>query len=152
LIVVGLLLMPFLLVTATAAAVLPSWSFGSEFGDRVFHPVAVVELPPSYELAAGSMLVDLTDLDLTDLDGTSRPLEVAVGAGDVIVRLPDAMVGTVEARAGVGRIAANGRERVGIGPEETIQFPDVSGNASGGLQLTVRVGAGNIEIYYEGSN
>jgi phage shock protein PspC (stress-responsive transcriptional regulator) len=152
LIVVGLLLMPFLLVTATAAAVLPSWSFGGEFGDRAFHPVAVVELPPSYELAAGSMLVDLTDLDLTDLDGTSRPLEVAVGAGDVIVRLPDAMVGTVEARAGVGRIAANGRERVGIGPEETIQFPDVSGNASGGLQLTVRVGAGNIEIYYEGSN
>jgi phage shock protein PspC (stress-responsive transcriptional regulator) len=127
LIVVGLLLMPFLLVTATAAAVLPSWSFGGEFGDRAFHPVAVVELPPSYELAAGSMLVDLTDLDLTDLDGTSRPLEVAVGAGDVIVRLPDAMVGTVEARAGLGRIAANGRERVGIGPVETIRFPDAAG-------------------------
>lgn len=152
LIVVGLLLMPFLLVTATAAAVLPSWSFGSEFGDRVFHPVAVVELPPSYELAVGSMLVDLTDLDLTDLDGTSRPLEVAVGAGDVIVRLPDAMVGTVEARAGLGRIAANGRERVGIGPVETIRFPDAAGSASGGLQLTVRLGAGNLEIYYEGSN
>lgn len=152
LIVVGLLLMPFLLVTATAAAVLPSWSFGSEFGDRVFHPVAVVELPPSYELAAGSMLVDLTDLDLTDLDGTSRALEVAVGAGDVIVRLPDAMVGTVEARAGLGRIAANGRERVGIGPVETIRFPDAAGSASGGLQLTVRLGAGNLEIYYEGSN
>ena len=152
LIVVGLLLMPFLLVTATAAAVLPSWSFGSEFGDRVFHPVAVVELPPSYELAAGSMLVDLTDLDLTDLDGTSRALEVAVGAGDVIVRLPDAMVGTVEARAGLGRIAVNDRERVGIGPVETIRFPDASGTASGGLQLTVRLGAGNLEIYYEGSN
>ena len=152
LIVVGLLLMPFLLVTATAAAVLPSWSFGSEFGDRVFHPVAVVELPPSYELAAGSMLVDLTDLDLTELDDMSRPLEVAVGAGDVIVRLPDAMVGTVEARAGLGRIAANGRERVGIGPVETIRFPDAAGSASGGLQLTVRLGAGNLEIYYEGSN
>jgi hypothetical protein len=107
----------------------------------------------SYELAAGSLLVDLSGLDFSDFGETSRDLEISVGAGEAIVRLPRDMVGTVEARAGIGRIATNGRERAGIAPRETIRFPDSAGNADGGLQLSVSVGVGNIEIYaLEGGN
>ena len=153
LIVVGLVLTPLLLVTATAAAVFPSWSIGGDFGDREFHPDAVSDLPVTYELAAGSLLVDLSGLDIDDFVETSRELEISVGAGEVIVRLPRDMVGTVEARVGIGRIATNGREKAGIAPRETIRFPDSTGNADGGLQLSVSVGAGNIEIYEpEGNN
>ena len=146
LIVVGLVLTPLLLVTATAAAVFPSWSIGGDVGDREFHPVAVSDLPVSYELAAGSLLVDLSGLDSNDFVETSRDLEISVGAGEVIVVLPRDMVGTVEARVGIGRIATNDGERAGIAPRETIRFPDSTGNADGGLQLSVSVGVGNIEI------
>ena len=152
LIVVGLVLTTLLLVTATAAAVFPSWSIGGDVGDREFHPVAVSDLPVSYELAAGSLLVDLSGLDIDDFAETSRELEISVGAGEVIVRLPRDMVGTVEARVGIGRIATNDRERAGIAPRETIRFPDSTGNADGGLQLSVSVGAGNIEIYEPGGS
>jgi hypothetical protein len=152
LIVVGLVLTPLLLVTATAAAVFPSWSIGGDVGDREFHPVAVSDLPVSYELAAGSLLVDLSGLDSDDFVETSRELEISVGAGEVIVRLPRDMIGTVEARVGIGRIATNDRERAGIAPRETIRFPDSTGNADGGLQLSVSVGAGNIEIYEPGGS
>jgi phage shock protein PspC (stress-responsive transcriptional regulator) len=153
LIVVGLVLTPLLLVTATAAAVFPSWSISGDFGDREFHPDTVSDLPVTYELAAGSLLVDLSGLDSNDLAETSRDLEISVGAGEVIVLLPRDMVGTVEARVGIGRIAANDRERAGIAPRETIRFPDSAGDADGGLQLSVSVGVGNTEIYdFEGRN
>jgi phage shock protein PspC (stress-responsive transcriptional regulator) len=152
-IVIGILLAPMVLIAATASAVIPSWDFGSDFGDRIHTPAEVTTLSAEYELAAGSLVVDLSGLDMADLGAETRDLEISVGAGEVQLSLPEDMVGTVEANVGIGRIEFNGSERVGIGPEETIEFPDNSGSADEGLQIEVNVGAGNVEIHEsEGSN
>jgi len=152
-IVIGILLAPMVLVAATASAVIPSWDFGSDFGDRTHMPVEVTTLSAEYELAAGSLVVDLSELDMADLAAETRDLEISVGAGEVQLYLPEDMAGTVDANVGIGRIEFNGSERVGIGPEEAVEFPDASGNADEGLQVEVNVGAGNVEIHeFEGSN
>lgn len=152
-IVIGILLAPLVLIAATASAVIPSWDFGGDFGDRTHTPAEVTTLSAEYELAAGSLVVDLSDLDMADLGAETRDLEISVGAGEVQLYLPEDMVGTVDANVGIGRIEFDGSERVGIGPEETVEFPDDAGNVDQGLQVEVNVGAGNVEINeFEGSN
>ena len=139
LIVIGLLLVPVLLV----ASVIPSWSFNGEVGDEFFRPATLAQIRQPYELAAGSLYIDLTSLDEDEIDSAVRAvdIEVQIGAGEIQIDVPRGLAVSVEASVGVGVVDLFGDERAGLG---------VSSSAITGsppvLFITAEAGAGSIVV------
>ena len=139
LIAIGLLLVPVLLV----ASVIPSWSFSGEVGDEFFSPATLAQIRQPYELAAGSLHIDLTSLDEDEIDSALRTvdIEVRIGAGEIQIDVPRGLAVSVEASVGVGVVDLFGDERAGLG---------VSSSAITGsppvLFITAEAGAGSIVV------
>ena len=104
-------------------------------------PTTVEELADSYRLGAGAITLDLSDLEL-DESATSR---VEVGAGEIVVRLPEDATVDVTARVGVGQVTLDGRSTGGIGQQRTQQFE--LGDGSQELDLELQVGFGEVDVY-----
>lgn len=77
-------------------------AIGDGVGARSYSPRNAADLQPSYSLGAGSLELDLRQLDL---DGATERVDVEVGIGELIVRLPDDVGGVINARADIGEIA-----------------------------------------------
>jgi hypothetical protein len=133
LIALGLLLMPALL-----AATLVQVPLRGSFGDRTYRPETVAAIPDDYELAAGSLKIDLRDVDLTD-----GPVVVTatVGFGELVVTVPAAAATTVEAKAGFGEVVIDGTTDGGINVKRTSEWPGV-----GSIVVDVEVGFGSARI------
>ena len=139
LIAIGLLLVPVLLV----ASVIPSWSFNGEVGDEFFSPTTLAQISQPYELAAGTLYIDLTSLDEHEVDSGLRPvdIEVQIGAGEIQIDVPRDWAVSVEASVGAGVVDLFGDERAGLG---------VSASADTGsppvLLITAEAGVGSIVV------
>jgi hypothetical protein len=113
LIFIGLLLVPVLLV----ASVVPSWTFNGEAGDAFYRPLSIEEIDQvgrQYELAAGSLHIDLTSLDV-EAGALRIPLEVKIGAGEIRIDVPAGVPALVDASVGIGAIDLFGDDRAGLG-------------------------------------
>ena len=114
-------------------------------GERVERPASVAEAEAGYQLGAGSLQLDLTGLSLDDLEaaGTTR-ITIQVGAGEVVVDLPDDVDATATARAGAGEVTLFGRERSGLGVALTEEL--TSGADAPTIELDVQVGFGSVDV------
>jgi hypothetical protein len=113
LIFIGLLLVPVLLV----ASVVPSWTFKGEAGDAFYRPLSIEEIDQvgqQYDLAAGSLHIDLTSLDV-EPGAVPIPLAVKIGAGEIRIDVPAGVPALVDASVGIGAIDLFGDDRAGLG-------------------------------------
>jgi hypothetical protein len=132
----GIVLTVLLLVTS----IVPVRVTGG-IGERVAAPPTAERVEDSYELAIGSLTVDLRDVDLPDGE---TEVEVRVGIGELIVLVPDGVSVHVDGRVGAGEISALGRSAAGVGVELDERFPEPDATAT--LVVDARVGLGQIEV------
>lgn len=139
LIAIGLLLVPVLLV----ASVVPRWSFSGEVGDEFHSPSTLAQIRQPYELAAGSLHIDLTSLDEDQIELAVRAIaiEVGVGAGEIQIDVPSGVAVHIEASVGVGVVDLFHDERAGLGVSQTVRTgePPI-------FDITAEVGAGSIVV------
>lgn len=81
------------------------------FGDRVHRPASVAELRDAYALGAGRLEVDLRDLVLPQGD---TPLRLRIGAGEILLLVPQEVCVATRARIGAGYVGALDREAGGL--------------------------------------
>ena len=83
----GLVVLGVVLSLALLFASSVPWTAGAGVGDRDYRPASVADVRDRYELGAGDLTVDLSRIDVADID---EPLHVAVdqGIGDMTVILP----------------------------------------------------------------
>lgn len=137
LIAVGLLLLPVLTIASTVARV----------DDRptVVTPMPGDTIPPRYSYNLGDHTVDLTQVDPDEL---GRPLLVESGAGRLRVIVPDEIDVTATGRVGLGSVEVFGSRSDDPG---AVVGNSVSGPSDTELDLSVQLGAGDVEIIREGA-
>lgn len=90
---------------------------------------------------AGDVRIDLTTAEIKD--GSHR-VELAVGAGDVVVLVPDWCSANVRATVGVGNLDVFDEVRQGL--KVSMEKSEVVPDATVTLHIDVRLGAGNLEV------
>jgi phage shock protein PspC (stress-responsive transcriptional regulator) len=145
LIIIGLLIAPVLFFSALLPKV-SEWSVG----DPGFLPTSVADVPESYDLGIGQLTVDLTQLTAAELADIGQ-IDVEVGLGQLIVRLPSGIGATVNAEVGIGAIT--GANVFGPATLDTYEYSGVAvdqvftiGAAPYNLFLDLKVGMGEISI------
>jgi phage shock protein PspC (stress-responsive transcriptional regulator) len=145
LIVLGAVLVPVVLLAGLVSSTnLGPWiSFGSDVRvEQIVVPSAVDELEPRYEVDAGRIELDLRELDLA---GERIEVDVRIGAGEIVVRVPEEVGLVIEAEAGIGQIDLVGRASSGgIAPNRTWSRPADDG--AGTIQLDLSAGVGSISV------
>jgi hypothetical protein len=117
-------------------------------GERVERPTSLAELEDRYELAVGSLTVDLTGLGEAGSALRNRRIEARVGLGELVVILPAGWRGTAHAEAGVGEVRLLGRREEGLGPElrAVEEGPVPPGSVPLFVHLEASVGMGEVEV------
>lgn len=110
-------------------------------GDRTHTVTDMAELESSYNLGAGTLTVDLRDLELPD--GTTE-LAAMVSMGELIVRVPDGVAVTGTGHTLAGEVDAFGRTTAGVAPRPNLTEPGVDDAPV--LDLELRTGLGRIEV------
>ena len=139
LIVTGLLLSFMMGIAAVGNAV---DAFADEV--RTFTPATIEEVSSTYTMDSGTLIIDLTDVDW---EGEEITIDAELGAGQIRVELPPDVGAVVNARAGVGQVNVFGRNSEGLGVGRSVTVDGVDG--AGDLTMTVRVGAGQINVFQE---
>jgi phage shock protein PspC (stress-responsive transcriptional regulator)/predicted membrane protein len=133
-----------LAVITWAIAVSPPHGWDG-FGDQKYTPTAVADVRQSYELGAGKIELDLTGLPLTDGDAVP-PVRVRVGAGDVMVIVPENADVKATCSAGFGTVKC--LDQTSDGPDIELPVTDNGHDGPGGgaLELNLSAGTGNVEL------
>jgi phage shock protein PspC (stress-responsive transcriptional regulator) len=138
----GVLFLVGLLLAGTAVVVSTvDITVDGPVGDKVWHPTVASDVQRSYDVAAGELMVDLTDVTLPS--GTTE-IEANVGVGELTVRVPNDVTVRVDASAGLGDLNVLGRTSEGWDREL-----DVTENAFGStkeLVLDAHVGIGELNV------
>ena len=141
----GLITLGVLLSLALAVATSVPWSDGAGVGDRNYRPAGVSEVRDRYELGAGDMTVDLSRIDVDDIDEPLR-IEIDHGIGDLDVTLPREADVDLELDTGVGQtelpgdLPSDGGYVRGTGTGPGI------GDDRAEIVLTVDHGVGDVEV------
>lgn len=126
-----------LTVLVVASATIPAVSPLAGVGDRVERPSTAVEAAAGYELAMGTLTLDLRGLDPADAGDVSA----SVGMGELDVLLPEGAGADVRARAGAGEVVILGASRGGVGVSVDEVVP-----GHGSLALDLSVGMGTVQV------
>ena len=139
----GRLLIPVgLLLTAALVAVsVVDVPLRGGVGERDHRPQTLVELDSPYRLAAGELTVDLRRLDLA---GVTSRVVASVGAGELLVIVPDDVALDVVAEVGAGELEVLHRHDEGLGVQH--RAVERGREGQGELVLRVRVGVGQLEV------
>ena len=117
--------------------------FDTSAGEGYHRPAGVDEIPDAYRLGAGSLVVDLREVDFA---GRVVEVEAEVGIGELTVYLPQDVAADVSGRVGIGSIRTwdhlGTTSRQGIG----ITSDYVSEGANGMIILNASVGLGEIQV------
>jgi hypothetical protein len=111
-------------------------------GERTFRPASVADLRDTYELGVGQLTVDLRDLELPQ--GTTE-IEITLGIGQLVVRVPADTAVRVHGKAGAGQVAIFGREHDGFDVDTTESAAGYD-TATSRLFLDVSVGLGQVDV------
>ncbi|MGK5170934.1 PspC domain-containing protein [Geodermatophilus sp. CPCC 205761] len=142
----GLIALGALLSVALIAVTAEPWrNIEGGVGDRTYHPTTADAVRPVYSGGVGDVVLDLSDIDLSDLDGaiTTR---LDAGVGDVEIRVPRSADVRVEANSGIGSIEVFG-DRTSDGG----LFPGQGSAAWTGdddpeIVLDIDAGIGDVEV------
>jgi len=142
LIPVGLLAVPVVALTALAGNV----PVEGGVAERLYRPTTAAEVRPSYRLAGGEMILDLSKVTFTD---GAPPVQASVAGGRLLVVLPDEVAAEVRGRVGVGSLELLGHEDTGTQVDSTVTEPAVKAPKEGAaptVRLDLRSGYGVIEV------
>ncbi|MER6114984.1 PspC domain-containing protein [Streptomyces sp. NPDC001743] len=115
-----------------------------------WHPASVAAVQPRYQVGSGQAKLDLARVTVP-AGGTVRT-EVEVGAGRIVVHVPETATVRVHARAGIGDITLPGdrrQEDVDVRPSQNEYRtlpPAVGGTSAGTVVLDLEVGLGQVEV------
>ncbi|MEN3357852.1 MAG: hypothetical protein V7637_1834 [Mycobacteriales bacterium] len=112
-------------------------------GDRVYSPTSLDDVAGRYEVGAGTMTVDLSEVDFADSDVRS---DIRVGVGTIELTVPPKVDVTVRAHAGVGSLKLFGAEDDGTGLTRGVTDEGADGAGGGELELIVNIGIGDVEV------
>ena len=114
-------------------------------GSVTVRPPSVEAVPEGVqEYGAGSVLYDLSELDLTDTD--SITLDVDQGVGELRIVVPPTADVTVNADVGLGAIEAFQTRSGGPGASRTITDLGADGAGGGDITLNLDLGVGKVEV------
>jgi phage shock protein PspC (stress-responsive transcriptional regulator) len=143
LIPVGLLAVPVVAVTALAGSV----PVEGGVAERVFQPTTPAEVRPSYRLAGGELILDLSRVRFGP---NPSPVQASVAGGRVLVVVPDEVAAQVRGRVGVGSLDLLGHVDSGAQVDSTVVEPAAKAPAKGTTAPTVRLdlqaGYGVLEV------
>jgi phage shock protein PspC (stress-responsive transcriptional regulator) len=138
---VGLVLLPIVLI---AQMVTPQSFALADFrqgvGEAVLTPASVEDLEPTYQIGAGTLTLDLSELELT---GTHQ-VRVQVGFGEAVIVVPDDVTVEVSGQVGGGELTAFDRRSTGLAVDRIIL--DEVEDEVGRLELDVQVGFGEATV------
>jgi hypothetical protein len=143
LIPVGLVAVPLVAVAALAGPV----PVQGGVAERLFRPVTAAEVRPSYRLAGGELILDLSKVE----PGPGvRPVEASVAGGRLLVVVPDEVAARVRGRVGVGGLDLLGHVDNGVQVDSTVDVPPVKAPAKGAVapsvDLDLIAGYGVVEV------
>jgi phage shock protein PspC (stress-responsive transcriptional regulator)/predicted membrane protein len=134
LIVLGVVLTPLLVLSPLA-----EFDVTGGVGQRRVHPSSVADIPATYDLAIGELVVDLRDVDFA---GQVVELATSVGIGSLRVLVPSEEVAVrVNARVGIGEAQALGAVRAGFAREV-----ETSRDGDGLLVIDAQVLIGEVRV------
>ena len=106
----GLVPVALIAFTGMVTAPITDLTINGGFGERDYTPQNHAELKDHYQLAAGELTVDLTDIDF-DSDTT---IKVELGAGSVIVLVPEGVKVDAKATSNFGEVSVFGHFESGV--------------------------------------
>jgi phage shock protein PspC (stress-responsive transcriptional regulator) len=109
-------------------------------GEHVAVPTTLDDLEASYQLGAGTLTVDLRELELTG----DRRVSVQVGFGEAVVLVPDDVTVEVTAQVAGGELVLFDRTSSGLALDRTVI--DEVDDEVGRLELDVQVGFGEANV------
>ena len=138
LIMLGILLLPIALLASYVSAPLEGG-----IGEQRYTPMHPGELQDEYRLTGGQLVVDLTQVDLTE------PVEVtaSVAFGELVVLLPEEVAGEVDATVGAGTYYILGASQSGT----ELENRSVLDGTGPDVTLALDAGVGSIRVFREGS-
>lgn len=142
LIVLGLVLIPFLVLSPLAELIERRSSFDFEFTstERSIHRVnSVWEIRDEYDVGVGSLLIDLRDVEFA---GQIVETEIDLGIGEVRVLLPHDVAAEVEGDVGIGALQVGDHEQGGLGVAGVFHLE----GSEGMLAVDADVGVGQIVV------
>ncbi|HEY8584837.1 MAG TPA: LiaF domain-containing protein, partial [Capillimicrobium sp.] len=130
----------FLLAGGVGVAAASDIALDGGAGDRRYAPETVAELRERYELGAGSMTLDLSQLELPP--GTTE-IEAEIGFGEILIDTPPDGDVEVHATANAADVVLFGERSDGL----DIDASHVSeGSGSARLVIDAHVGFGSLEV------
>ncbi|MDE0168080.1 MAG: PspC domain-containing protein [bacterium] len=142
LIVLGMVLIPFLVLSPLAELVDRRSPFELNFtmSERSIHrPGSVEGILDGYDLGFGSLLLDLRSVDF---DGRTVSTEVDLGIGEVIVYLPEGVSARVDGDVGIGELRVGSQGYSGLGVDAVYNLE----GSEGRLVLDADVGIGQVLV------
>ena len=114
-----------------------------ETGDTTWNPASAAAIRSPYNLAAGKGQLDLSNVDP---HGGTVHVTAYVGAGQILVTVPDDVALQITAHVGVGRMQfPDGSQHSGL--DLTNGFDAASiGSSHGTIVLDLKAGAGDLEV------
>lgn len=120
---------------ATAADV----DLRGDYGERTETPRSLADLPEAYDMGAGSLIVDLRDVEFPAGETTLR---VEVGVGEAVLVVPPDLCVVPDAHVGVGELAILGRRQEGV----DLDRRDTALATDRRLAVDAEVGIGSLRI------
>jgi hypothetical protein len=124
------------------ATVMSPASLSAGIGDKAERPLDTAQLERNYEFGIGDFTVDLSDVELQS--GATR-VDVELGIGDLLVKVPEDAALEIRARADAGQVTVLGKTDDGRGAEERAVVQGKT-PAAPVLELKADVGFGHLAV------
>jgi RND superfamily putative drug exporter len=137
-------LLPFVIVLVALGAVAAASPVGlsAGIGEKDERPASTAQLERSYEHGIGDLTVDLRDVALPQ--GTTK-VDVELGIGNLLVRVPEEAALEVEAHAVGGQVTVLGETDDGSDAERHAVVPGPASDAPV-LELAAEIGFGHVDV------
>lgn len=139
----GLVVLGVILAVITGlTAVAPVEGFQGGLGDRHIEVNRRTDIASSYEVAMGTLTIDLSEIEDQGNLGT---LDARVGMGEMVIQVPEGMGVEVRAQVTAGEIDLFGESVGGVGIEDTQRSPGFE-DAEQRLVIDAEVFLGRVEV------
>lgn len=128
-----------------AAESVPWDDVSGGFGDRTYVPAGPSDVRAVYDGGVGDMTVDLSEIDMSDLDEPIRT-RVDHGLGDVEILVPRDADVRITVDAGMGEVGLFGRRGLTEGTFDGTGSGSWVGDGEAEIVLDVDAGVGNVEV------
>ncbi|MFE4519896.1 PspC domain-containing protein [Kitasatospora sp. NPDC056783] len=118
-------------------------SVSDAVGDRAWTVASAADLRDRYNLGAGDVRLDLSAIDPA---GATLSTKADLGAGEMLVVVPDDVTVNLVARVGLGNVSVPGEQGDTTGRHNYLIGPANGQPAKGTLNLELGIGLGNIKV------